>query len=58
MVPLGLSAARSAIDAAIQKKIFGLGTVLVFSNEETDDIIKVVQAFEVSTLGLLIKVYW
>ena len=35
------SAAASATDAAIQKKIFGSGmTTLIISNKEMDDIIK------------------
>ena len=53
--PLWLTAAPSATDAAIQKKIFGLGsgTALVFSNEEIDDIIKIVKSFE--NAGLLKK---
>ena len=59
MVPLGLPTARSAIDAAIQKKTFGLETALVFSNEEIDDIMEIAKAFEDSILGLLIiSVYW
>ena len=41
LVPLGLTAAASATDAAIQKKSFGSGTTsLVIWNEETNDIIK------------------
>ena len=36
---LGLTAAVSATDAAIQKKIFGSGTTtLTFSNEDMNDI--------------------
>ena len=36
---LGLTAAASATDAAIQKKIFGSGTTtLTFSNEDMNDI--------------------
>ena len=31
-----------AIDAAIQKKIFGSGTTLIISNKEMDDIMKIV----------------
>ena len=45
--PLGLSAAVSATDAAIQKKIYGSGiTTLVISNEELNDIMKIIQALE------------
>ena len=44
----------SATDAAIQKKVFGLGmATLVFSNEDLNDIMKIVKSFEES--GLLIK---
>ena len=51
---LRLTAAASATDAAIQKKVFGSGmTTLITSNEEMDDIIKIVNSFE--KFGLLIK---
>ena len=41
LVPLGLTAAVSARDAAIQKKIFELDrTTLLFLNEDLNDIIK------------------
>ena len=44
---LGITAAASEIDAGIQKKIHGSGTTtLIISNEEMNDIIKIVQAFE------------
>ena len=53
LVPLGL-AAVSAVDASIQKKIFGSGTpTLVFSKEEIHDIMNIVKSLE--ALGLLIK---
>ena len=47
--PLGITAAASAIDAGIQKKkkIRGSGTTtLIISNEEINDIMKIVQAHE------------
>ena len=48
--PLGLldlAAASSAIDAGVQKNIYGSGTTtLIISNEEMNDIMKVVQALE------------
>ena len=45
LAPLGITAAASAIDAGIQKKIHGSGTTtLIISNEEMNDIIKIVQA--------------
>ena len=44
---LGLTAASSAIDANVQKKVYGSGTTtLVISNEEMNDIMKIVQALE------------
>ena len=44
---LGLTAASSAIDAAVQKKLYGSGTTtLVISNEEMNDIMKIVQTLE------------
>ena len=47
LAPLGLTAPMSAVNARIQKKIFGSGTTtLVMSNEEMNDIIKIVQALE------------
>ena len=53
-MPLGLTAAASATDAAIHKKMFGSGfTTLITSNEEMNDIIKIVKSVEDS--GLLIK---
>ena len=54
LVPLGLTKAVSARDVAIQKKIFGYGMkILIFSNEELDDIIKMFKSLEEA--GLLIK---
>ena len=45
--PLGITAAASAIDAEIQKKIHGSGrTTLIISNEEINDIMKIVQVLE------------
>ena len=50
---LGLTAASSAIDAGVQKKIYGSGiTTLVISNEEKNDILKKVQALEYSNILL------
>ena len=54
LVPLGLSAGISAADVIIQKKIYGSGTTAsIISNEETEDIMKIVKSFEES--GLLVK---
>ena len=44
---LGRTIASSAIHAGVQKKIYGSGTTsLVISNEEMNDIMKIVQALE------------
>ena len=51
---LGLTAASSAIDAGVQKKVCDSGTTtLVISNKEMNDIKKIVQASENS--GILLK---
>ena len=51
--PLGITAAASAIDAGIQKKIHSSGTtVLLISNEEINDIMKIVQALKYSNILL------
>ena len=53
LAPLGITAAASAIDAGIQKKIHGSGTTtLIISNKEMNDIMKIVQAFEESNILL------
>ena len=50
---LGITAAASALDAGIQKKIHGSGkTTLIISNEEMNDITKIVQALEDSYILL------
>ena len=47
---LGLTAASSAIDAGVQKKIYGSGgTTLVISNEEMNDIMKIIQVTKTTT---------
>ena len=55
LISLGLTAATSAADAGIHKKILGLGntTTLIISNNEMEDIIKIVKSLEDS--GLLLK---
>ena len=54
LIPLGLIAAALATDAAIHKKMFRSGfTILRISNEEMNDILKIVKSLEES--GLLIK---
>ena len=53
LTPLGIRAAASAVDAEIQKKIHGSGTtILLISNEERNDIMKIVQALEDSNILL------
>ena len=53
LIPLGLTAAASAADAGIHKKILGSGnTTLIISNEERNDIIKIVQTLKNSNILL------
>ena len=53
LIPLGLTTAASAADAGIHKKILGSGTTtLIISNEEMNDIMKIVQALEDSNILL------
>ena len=51
LAPLGITAAASEIDAGIKKKSSGT-TTLIISNEEMNDIIKIVQALEGSNILL------
>ena len=56
LIPLGLTAAASAAEAGIHKIILGSGhnnTTLLISNDEMDDILKIVKSLEYS--GLLLK---
>ena len=56
MIPLGITAAASAADAGIHKKILGSGhnnATLIKSNDEIEDIIKIVKSIE--RFGLLLK---
>ena len=53
LAPLGITVAASAIDAGILKKIHGSGTTtLIISNEEMNDIMKIVQALKDSNILL------
>ena len=53
LVPLGITAAASALDAEIQKKIHRSGhTILIISNEEMNDIMKIVQTLKDSNILL------
>ena len=56
LIPLGLTAAASAADAGIHKKILGSGnnTTLIISNDERDGILKIIKSLEDS--GILLKV--
>ena len=54
LIPLGLTAAASAADAGIHKKILGSGiTALIMLNDEMEDIVHLVKYLEGS--GLLLK---
>ena len=56
LMPLGLTAAASATDVGIYKKILGSGhnnTTLIISIDEMDDILKIVKSLENS--GVLLK---
>ena len=64
LIPLGLTAAASAADAGIHKKILGSGrrhscssalhnTTLIISNKDIEDLIKIVKSLDAS--GLLLK---
>ena len=55
LIPLRLTAAASAADAGIHKKILGSGhnTTLIISNNEMENILKIIQSLENS--GILLK---
>ena len=53
LAPLGLTAAMSAIDVGIQKKMRGDGIKLVVEQEDMNDIIKIIEALE--NPGILLK---
>ena len=47
LIPLRLTAAAAAPDATIHKKMFGSGnTRLIISNEEMNDIMKIIKSLE------------
>ena len=51
LIPLGLTAAASATDAALHKKMIGSGMkTLIFFNEEMNDIMKIVKSYKESGL--------
>ena len=53
LAPLVLTAAKSAIDGSIQKKIHGSGIKLIIEQEDMNDIIKIIEALGNS--GILLK---
>ena len=53
LAPLGLTAAMSAIDGSIKKKIHGSGVKLIIEQEDMNNIIKIIEALENS--GILLK---
>ena len=54
LAPLGLTVAMSAIGGSIKKRMLGSGTAtLIISNDEMNDIIKIVKSLEDS--GVLLK---
>ena len=53
LAPLGVSVAMSAIDVSIEKKMLGAGTTtLIISNDEMDDILKILKSLEDSNVLL------
>ena len=53
LAPLGLTAAMSAINGSIQKKIHGSVVKLLIKEEDMNDIMKIIEALENS--GILLK---
>ena len=53
LAPLGLTAAMSATDGSIQKKIHGSGVKLIIEQEDMNDVMKIIEALENS--GILLK---
>ena len=53
LAPLGLTAAMSAIDGSIQKKMRGEGIKLIIEQEDMNDIMKIIETLENS--GILLK---
>ena len=52
LAPLGLTAAMSAIDGSIQKKLHGSGVKLIIEEEDMQDIIKIIKELENSDILL------
>ena len=56
LVPLGITAAASAIDTGIQKKVHSSGTTtLIISNKEMNDVMKIVQTLAEDS-NILLKI--
>ena len=53
LAPLDLTAAMSAIVGSMQKKVHGSGVKLIIEQEDMNDIIKIIEALEIS--GILLK---
>ena len=52
LAPLGLTAAMSAIDESVEKKIHGSGIKLIIEGEDMQDIIKIIKELENSNILL------
>ena len=53
LIPLGITTATSATDAAIHRKTFGSGnTILIITKKEINDIKKIVNSLEESGLSI------
>ena len=53
LIPLGITPAASAVDVGMHKKILGsVNTTIIVSNDELEDIIKLVTSLEDSSLLL------
>ena len=52
LAPLGLTAAMSAIDGSIQKKVHGSGVKLIIEQEDMNDIMKIIETLKNSDILL------
>ena len=55
LAPLGLTAAMSAIDGSIQKKIHGSGVKLIIGQEDINDIMNIIKVVIKENSGILLK---
>ena len=58
LAPLGLTAAMSAIDGSIQKKIHGSGVKLIIEQEDMNDTISLSRHEQVCLMRLLFERYF